>query len=161
MRVWDMITGSNTLANFGPGLKNAHTTALYPLIAPSYLSPPGQEVIYFPNPREITSFDLHTGAPLKRLRVPGLPGMNSSSNSRNLRPRTTALAWRAHHIEMYSAHGDGAIRCWRPRTWEDAEEDKEGLENDGRAESDVERKRKRDELDQIVQDLTKKRTTWS
>lgn len=161
MRVWDMITGANTLANFGPGLKNAQTTALFPLLAPSHLSPPGNEVIYFPNPREITAFDLHTGTLLSRLRTQGPNAGFDPSGSRNLTPRTTSLAWRTHHVEMYSAHADGAIRCWKPRTWEDVALEREGKEEDGTAEEENERKRKREELDQIVRDLTKKRMTYS
>lgn len=152
MRVWDMTNGANTLANFGPGLRNATKTSLYPLVAPSYLSPRGQEIIYFPNQRDIMGYDMHTGTATNRLRIPG-PHTNADSVGRNLKPRTTSLAWRAHEVELYSAHGDGAIRCWRPWTAEDAEvedEDRDG----GRLEA--ERKRKREELDQIVRDLTKK-----
>lgn len=44
MRVWNMTSGANTLANFGPGLRNATKTSLYPILAPSHLSAPGQEV---------------------------------------------------------------------------------------------------------------------
>lgn len=162
MRVWDMGTGANTLANFGPGLKNAHTTALFPLLAPSHLSPSGKEVVYYPNPREILSFDLHSGTSLSRLRITGAgPPQASDFGARNVKARTTSLAWRAHDIEMYSGHADGAIRCWRPRTSEDVELEREEKEEDGSAETEAERKRKREELDQIVRDLTKKRTTYS
>ena len=62
---------------------------------------------------------------------------------------------------MYSAHVDGVIRCWKPRTWEDVAVEREEREDDGTAESENERKRKREELDQIVRDLTGKRTTYS
>ena len=162
MRVWDMVRGANTLANFGPGLKNSQTTALFPLLASSHLSPAGNEVLYFPNPREILSFDMHAGTLLSRLRISGPQGPNTAgSGSRNLTPRTTSLAWRAHDIEMYSGHADGAIRCWRPRTREDIALEQEEREDDGSGEAEVERKRKREELDQIVRDLTKKRTTYS
>lgn len=166
MRVWDMVTGANTLANFGPGLKNAHKSALIPLLAPSHLSPAGRETAFFPNPREILSFDLHSGSLLSRLRMQtpalvGAPQMLDPGASRNLTPRTTSLAWRAHHVEMYSAHADGAIRCWRPRTWEDAAIEKEEKEESGEGANEAERKRKREELDGIVRELTKKRVTYS
>lgn len=162
MRVWNMMTGANTLANFGPGLKNTHTTALFPLLAPSHLSPAGQEVVYYPNPREILSFDLHSGTSLGRLRTPGPQSTAMSGfGARNVKARTTSLAWRAHDIEMYSGHGDGSIRCWKPRTWEDAEVEKEEKEEDGSADKEEERKRKREELDEIVRDLTKKKTTFT
>ena len=160
MRVWNMVNGANTLANFGPGLRNATKTSLYPLLAPSYLSQSGQEIVYFPNQREVTGYDMHTGTVLNRLRIPGPQGSNAEAGGRNLKPRTTSLAWRAHEIELYSAHGDGTVRCWRPRTAEDV-----SVENEERDEGEVgdeaERKRKRQELDQIVRDLTKKRATYS
>lgn len=163
MRVWDMTTGANTLANFGPALKNTQTTNLTPLIAPSYLSLFGNDVIFYPNPGEVLSFDMHSGNLLKRLRVAGLQRPQATEGSvRNINNRTTSLAWRAHNIEMYSAHADGTIRCWRPRTWEDTtaaqDEDASGGDAGGDA---AERKRKRDQLDQVVRELTGKRVTYS
>ena len=163
MRVWDMVTGANTLANFGPGLKNANKAALIPLLAPAHLSPAGQETVFFPNPREILAFDLHTGTLQSRLRMqqPNLGGGSQTGTSRNLTPRTTSLAWRAGHVEMYSAHADGLIRCWRPRTWEDVVVEREEKEDSGEGAEEVERKRKREELEGIVRELTKKRVTYS
>lgn len=170
MRVWDMLTGANTLANFGPGLKNATTTALFPVLAPSHLSPTGKEVVYYPNPREVLSFDLHSGASVGRLRYATAGGAQGGSSGdfvgggRNTKPRTTSLAWRAHDVELYSAHADGAIRCWRSRTREDVEVEGEVKEEvgDGLRDGDeAERKRKREELEEIVRDLTGKRTTYS
>ena len=161
MRVWNMTAGANTLANFGPALKNAHTTTLLPLIAPSGLSPPGRETVYFLNPKEVLSFDLHSGSLLSRLRAPGIAAnVGLDASVRNLKNRTTSLAWRAHNIEMYSAHADGTIRCWSPRTWEDAVVDQDEKPESEAAEA-VDRKRKRDELDQIVRDLTKKPVTFT
>lgn len=161
MRVWDMQTGANTLANFGPGLKNSSMTTALPLIAPSYLSETGKETLFYPNPREILSFDMHSGTLQSRLRVKGLPG--SDANARSAKTRTTALAWRAHSVDMYSGHGDGTIRCWRPRTMEDVvAEREEAVERDGLAEGDgAERKRKREEFEKVVQDLTTKKITFS
>ncbi len=166
MRVWDMVTGANTLANFGPGLKNGQTTPLFPLLAPGHLTPPGREVVFFPNPKEILTFDLHAGKLLSRLRVTTPQHTTSdTTGSRNLIPRTTSLAWRAHHVEMYSAHADGVIRCWQPRTSDDrmAEEEEKEKSGEGEAENERqrERKRKREELEQIVRDLSGKRVTYS
>jgi DNA excision repair protein ERCC-8 len=161
MRVWDMTTGANTLANFGPALKNTHNTLLRPLMAPAYLSPAGDSMLFYPNPGEILSFDMHSGTLLKRLRTPNVqraPG--SGGNIRNLTNRTTSLAWRAHDIEMYSAHADGTIRCWRPRTQEDVVAEQEAADPDAEAEA-AERKRKREELDEIVRDLTKRKVTFT
>ena len=163
MRVWDMTSGANTLANFGPALKNTHTTVLTPIIAPSHLSSPGNDTVYFPNPQEILSFDMHSGSLLKRLRVTGLPRTQATEGGvRNLNNRTTSLAWRTRHVEMYSGHSDGLIRCWRPWTWEDAAEESEVGGSDGNAEVEAaERKRKRDELDEIVRGLSMKKVTFT
>ncbi|KAF2212855.1 hypothetical protein CERZMDRAFT_97353 [Cercospora zeae-maydis SCOH1-5] len=163
VRVWNMDTGANTLVNFGPGLKNSTTTALLPLVVPSHLSAAGREVVCYPNPKEILAFDMHEGTLQNRLRVQSLPGANQAdSNVRNLKNRTTALAWRAHHVQMYSAHGDGAIRCWSPRTAEDAAaEQEEADELEGGEGAAAERKRKREAFEQIVADLTTKKITFS
>lgn len=163
MRVWNMQTGANTLVNFGPAIKNAHTSSLPPLLAPASLAPPGKNVLYYPNPKEILAFDLHSGTLLSRLRAPSVAAPSSANSGvRNLKNRTTTLAWRAYDIELYSGHADGTIRCWRPRTWEDALVDREeGAEVEGNDEGSIERKRKRDELENIVKDLTNKRVTFS
>ncbi|KAK5693548.1 hypothetical protein LTR97_010117 [Elasticomyces elasticus] len=157
MRVWNMQTGANTLANFGPSLKNTHNTLTSPLLPPSILS--AARTIYYPNAGEILCFDMHSGKLLKRLRAPQRTP-TASRTVHNLNTRTTSLAWRAHDIEMYSAHSDGTIRCWRPRTTEDIEaEEEEACHGDDPDGEEGERKRKRDELDQIARDLTKKRAT--
>lgn len=163
MRVWDMATGANTLANFGPAIRNAQNTALLPLLAPSNLLPTGSQSIFFPNPQEILNFDMHSGTLQRRLRVVGQAApAGPAPTMRNLKKRTTSLAWRAHHVEFYSAHSDGSIRCWRPRTWEDGlveQEEQEAAQGTGG--ETAERKRKREELDQIVRDLTGKRVTYN
>lgn len=160
MRVWDMATGANTLANFGPGLKNATMMPLLPLLAPEGLARAGREVVFFPNPKEIAAFDLNRGNLVSRLRAAQASG-GEAAGARNSVTRTTSLAWRAGHVEMYSAHADGSLRCWRPRTWEDRVAD--GDEKDGGPDVDEEneRKRKREELEQIVRDLSGKRVTYS
>ena len=163
MRVWDTATGANTLANYGPTIRNAQNTALQPLLAPSTLTPVGSETIYFPNPQEILSFDLHAGTLQRRLRIVGQAAPTGPAPSmRNLKNRTTSLAWRAHNVEFYSAHSDGSIRCWRPKTWEDEQVEQEERESaQGTGNEAVEKKRKRDELEQIVRDLTKKPVTFN
>ncbi|EME39422.1 hypothetical protein DOTSEDRAFT_159722 [Dothistroma septosporum NZE10] len=163
MRVWDMTSGANTLTNFGPGLKNANTTVMLPLIAPSRLSGSGKETVFFPNPKEIVPFDMHSGEAQTRLRVRGLSGSQGVADTsvRNPKNRTTSLAWRAHSVELYSAHADGTIRGWKSRTHEDIlayEEDSEDPIADLDA---VERKRKREAFDDIVKDLTSKKITFS
>lgn len=162
MRVWDMTAGANTLANFGPALKNARNTTLLPLLAPSHLSAIGSEVVFFPCPNEILSFDLHQGNMLQRLRVTSIKDENvQSGGTRNLKARTTSLAWRAHNVELYSAHTDGTIRRWAPRTWEDEVADDDFKELSGEKDDAENKKRKRDELEQIVRNLTGKRVTYN
>ncbi|EME80478.1 uncharacterized protein MYCFIDRAFT_31032 [Pseudocercospora fijiensis CIRAD86] len=161
MRVWDMCTGANTLVNFGPGLKNSTITAWNPLIAPSYLSAAGNEVVFYPNPKEILTFDLHTGTMESRLRVRGLPGSQNDASTKNPKTRATSLAWRAHQVELYSAHCDGTIRCWKPHTREDIlaeRDDSDDVEADASA---AERKRKREEFDDMVKNLTTKKITFT
>ena len=162
MRVWDMATGANTLANFGPSIKITQNTALIPLLAPSNLSS-RSATVFFPNPQEILTFDLHAGTLQQRLRV--ISSSNSGESAgiiRNSKSQTRSLAWRAHAIEMYSGHLDGTIRCWKPKTSEDAlVEEQEREEANGTEGDAVEKKRKRDELEQIVRDLTKKPVTFS
>ncbi|PNS19026.1 DNA excision repair protein ERCC-8 [Sphaceloma murrayae] len=166
VRVWDASTGANTLVNFGPSLKNAHSSTLLPQITPSALTGKGRELVIYPNPRELLVFELHTGKLLSRLRTPSYAASHISVSAglgtRNVQNRTTSLAWRAHDVELYSAHTDGTIRCWRPRTWEDDIADREMDDEDD--EDDVavnERKRKREELDDIVAGLTGKKITWT
>lgn len=167
IRVWDTATGANTLTNFGPAVKNGHTSTLLPLVTPSRLTPPAQELLIYPNPRELLVYELHTGKLISRLRTPSQASSHTAvgagSGTRNVLNRTTSLAWRAHAIELYSAHTDGTIRCWQPRTAEDNlheeedDEDADGGENGNAAE----RKRKRDELDDIVNSLTKRKITFT
>ena len=161
MRVWDVWSGANTLVNFGPGLRNAQLVPLVPVLAPRGVTGCGREVVWYPNPKEVLGFELHTGRMVSRLKVAEGTGMQAGGGARNMVARTTSLGWRAHHVEMYSSHADGTIRCWRPRTWEDRVADEEEKEDSGSVEEEVERKRKRDELEQIVRDLSGKRVTFS
>lgn len=165
IRVWDAHTGANTLTNFGPAVKNNHTSTLLPLLSPSSLTGVGtqKEILIYPNPRELLVYELHTGKLLSRLRTPSYANshtaVSAGSGTRNVVNRTTSLAWRAHDVEVYSAHSDGTIRCWRPRTWEDRMiDEEEEADEDHEA---GERKRKRDELEEIVESLTKRKVTYT
>jgi DNA excision repair protein ERCC-8 len=156
VRVWNTITGANTLANFGPVVKNKTNSRLLPCLAPAYLAASGKEMLFFPNEREILAYEIFEGKLMKRLRTPGIPMVNSSGDGyAPIKQRIVELAWRAHTIELYSAHGSGAIRAWKPRTSEDALEDAE----EGRDEEaeDMERKRKRQTLEDLYQGIVKKR----
>ncbi|KAF2281007.1 WD40 repeat-like protein [Westerdykella ornata] len=172
IRVWDTDTGANTLVNFGPMVRNASGLApCIPVLPPARFMPAGGEVIFFPNGGgEILGFELFEGRLVRRLRrmaggerdagAAAVAGASSSKTPRrNVADRVTALAWRAHDVEMYSSHADGSIAVWKPRTEEDAEADEE--EEQERAERDEEgRKRKRDVLEDIYLDLTRKKVTF-
>ena len=108
MRVWDVTHGANTLTNFGPLLRNRELRSCMPCLPPPGLTSSGREVLFCPSDREILMFEIFEGRMLKRLKTPG----QSASNNRLDGPRSKVneLAWRHHHIELYSAHGDGTIR---------------------------------------------------
>ncbi|CAD0110788.1 unnamed protein product [Aureobasidium uvarum] len=165
IRVWNANTGANTLTNFGPAVKSSTTSTLLPLLSPSHLTGPTKEILVYPNPRELLVYEMHTGKLITRLRTPSYASTRiqvaAGSGTRNVVNKTTSLAWRAHHIELYSGHSDGTIRCWKPRTWEDAlDEDGEDDDDEERGEDAMERKRKRDELEDIVNGLTKRQVTY-
>ncbi|PYH40740.1 WD repeat protein [Aspergillus saccharolyticus JOP 1030-1] len=160
IRVWDAGTGANTLVHFGSRVRNSvssHLAERAPLVVPRGLTAAGQETLLWPNFNEsddrgeIFMFELHEGAFIKRLRVPGLAAVAG----KQLRGRSTALSaarinslvWRGNGasgegIEMFSAHGDGTIRSWVSREPEGEPDETEEAER-------AERKRKRDVLDEI------------
>ena len=164
VRVWDVATGANTLSHFGPVIKNTHLSTLLPLIVPSNMISPGKKVMFYPNEKEILMFDLFEGALLKRLRPPGVAVAQArgSSGQRNIRNRITALAWRGGDIQMYSAHSDGLIRAWMPRTKDEMDLDTEDeAEAAGDVNDDGTRRKKREALDEIYRDLTRQKITFT
>ncbi|KAL9016745.1 MAG: hypothetical protein Q9185_005919 [Variospora sp. 1 TL-2023] len=162
VRVWDMSTGANALSHFGPIIKNPHLSTLLPLLVPGYVIGPGKHVMFYPNPKEILMFDLFEGTLLKRLRIPGQPGApgRGTTAQTNIRSRTTSLAWRTGHVDLYSAHSDGSIQAWLPRTADEVQAENEEAGEGGDAE-DESRKRKREALDEIFRDLTKQKITFT
>lgn len=164
VRVWDASTGANTLASFGPTLKNRHLSKLPLLVSSTSLTLPRKEVLFYPNEKETLMFELHQGKLLKRLKVPGpiTAAVRSRTGERNIKNRITALVWSGHVDGVYSAHTDGQIRAWLPRTKEDELEDveEERIEK-GRAEEDDEvGERKRKVLDDVFRDLTRKKISF-
>jgi DNA excision repair protein ERCC-8 len=161
IRVWDTDTGANTLANFGPMVKNTGLSPRLPVLAPAQSLQPGADLLFYPNDSEILTYELWDGKLIRRLRrsqQPLHPLSSACNQQRNVKDRITSLAWRRHDVEMYSAHADGSIAAWKPRTEEDAEaDDEEALE---REEREVDKKRKRGVLDEIYQGLTKKPITF-
>lgn len=162
VRVWDVSTGANALSHFGPIIKNAHLSTLLPLLVPSHVVGPGKQVMFYPNQKEILMFDLFDGTLLKRLRIPGTSAasIRGTAGQANVRSRTTSLAWRAGHVDLYSAHSDGAIRAWLPRTAEEIQSNNGEAEGIDDAE-DESRKRKREALNEVFRDLTKQKITFT
>ena len=162
VRVWDVGLGANALSHFGPVIKNTNLSTLLPLLVPKNIGKSGERIMIYPNEKEILMFDLLEGTLLKRFRSPGskVAQAGASGGQRNTRNRVMSLAWRAGNVEFYSAHADGLIRAWKPRTPIDADLDKEatlGIEDD----EDDDRKRKRQALDDMFRDLTKQKITFS
>lgn len=160
VRVWDVGLGANALSHFGPIIKNTHLSTLLPLLAPRHVS--GSQMMLYPNEKEILMFDLLEGTLLKRLRAPGVAVAQArgSAGQRNIKNRVTSLAWRAGDVEMYSAHSDGLIRAWKPRTREEIEADNDES-NQADGDEDESRKRKRQALDDVFRDLTRQKITFN
>ncbi|KAF1914973.1 WD40-repeat-containing domain protein [Ampelomyces quisqualis] len=162
VRVWDTDTSANTLANFGPMIRNHGLAPCLPVLPPAQNFQPGADVMFYPNEHEILAYELFDGKLLRRLRrheqQKRIPDAAAAKGQRNTKDRITSLAWRAHDVEMYSAHADGSIAAWKPRTEEDARLDEEDEEE--RREKEEGKKRKRGVLDEIYQGLTKKPITF-
>ena len=164
VRVWDVGVGANALSHFGPIIKNTHNSTLLPLLAPRHIS--RSQVMLYPNEKEILMFDLFEGTLLKRLRSPGVAVAQAggSAGQRNIRNRVTSLAWRSGDVEMYSAHTDGLIRAWKPKTKEEMrleKEEAEQVDEDEDGDGDGDRKRKRQALDDVFRDLTRQKITFT
>jgi DNA excision repair protein ERCC-8 len=164
IRVWDTDTGANTLANFGPMVKNTGLAPRIPVFPPVQYLQPGADLMFYPNESEMLAYELFDGKLIRRLRRSQPQAQNDAANTaaakgqNNRKDRITSLAWRPHDVELYSAHADGSIAAWKPRTDEDAEADEE--EEREREEREGGKKRKRGVLDEIYQDLTKKHITF-
>ena len=109
-------------------------------------------------------FELHEGRMLKRLKVPGpnVAAVRSRTGERNIRNTITALVWRGQADGVYSAHSDGRIKAWLPRTADDDRVDEED-EEAARKQIDDESeggKRKRQVLDDVFRDLTRRKITF-
>lgn len=159
IRVWDASSGANTLAHFGPRVRNSvssHLAERVPLLVPQGIMSPGHETLLWPNFNEqddrgeIFMFELREGSFIKRLRVPGLMGGRAEMRGRSSAlsaARINALAWRGNGasgegMEMFSTHGDGTIRTWVSRV-------PEGEPDEAEEEEAADRKRKRDVLDEV------------
>ena len=162
VRVWDISVGANTLSHFGPIIQNTQLSTLLPLLPPSHLTPPGTQVMMYPNEKEILAFDLFEGTLLKRLRfrkpAAAAAAAVAGGQRREIKSKITSLAWRAGNIEMFSGHSDGMVRAWMPRTRDDVEDDDKVAPGEGG--EDEARKRKREALDEVFRDLTKQKISF-
>ncbi|KZM20954.1 uncharacterized protein EKO05_0008445 [Ascochyta rabiei] len=165
IRVWDTLTYANTLANFGPAVKNSGLAPVIPVLPPRHYLPAHSDVLFYPNAHEILFYELFDGKLLRRMRQPETQkraadvATNASTKSTTTTSsRITSLAWRAHDVELYSAHADGRICAWRPRTAQDVEVEEEEREDE--ISKDAGRKRKRAVLDDIYAGLTKRNVTF-
>jgi DNA excision repair protein ERCC-8 len=148
-------------------VKNSGLAPIIPVLPPRHHLPAHADVMFYPNEHEILFYELFDGKLLRRMRRPevatraadvGTATNVSGKGQRNTKDRITSLAWKAHDLELYSAHADGSICAWKPRTHEDIEADEdERLEVE---EKDESRKRKRGVLDDIYAGLTKKNITF-
>jgi len=161
IRLWNADTGANTCTNFGPMIRNSGLAPCTPILVPMENVQPEKDIVFYPNEQEILGYELFEGKLMRRLRRPQQEDRvdeAQNKDQRNLKDKITALAWRSHDVELYSAHTDGAIAAWKPRTEEDAvldEEDEQEREALGES-----KKRKRGVLDDIYQDLTKKQIAF-
>lgn len=139
IRVWDAATGANTLASFGPAIRNGQLARAPLLVSPTGLTPAGRELLFWPNEADVLVLDLREGATVTRLRGPpasriaGVRTARRAGEERSVRNRITSLVWRGagghgRRVEgpvpggtnmpggLYSGHTDGAIRVWTPQT---------------------------------------------
>lgn len=176
IRVWDAATGANTLASFGPSIKNSQLGSIAMFTTPTGLTHPRKELLFWPNETEILVFDLHNGRVVTRLRGtgPSMAGVRSANGSeRTVQNRVTAIAWRgaggggdSSGVVMggsniagtvFSSHLDGQIRAWVPEL--------EGLDGEdkdpGSAEASEDKIKKRKVLDDVFKSLMGKQITFT
>ncbi|KAI0012336.1 WD40-repeat-containing domain protein [Xylariaceae sp. FL0662B] len=178
IRVWDAATGRNTLASFGPSIRNRQLASITMFTSPVGLTHPGRELLFWPNETEILVLDLHEGHLITKLRGtgPAVAGVRSTGGAaRTIKNRITSIVWKgsgggggSSGVAMggsnmagaiYSAHLDGQIRSWMPSLEGDDHEDED--EDDAAEEVGEERAKKRKALDDIFKNLMGKKITFS
>ncbi|KAI8959310.1 WD40 repeat-like protein [Daldinia sp. FL1419] len=176
IRVWDAATGKNTLASFGPSIKNSQLAGITMFTTPVGLTHPGKELLFWPNETEILILDLHDGHVVTKLRGTGptVSGVRSTSGAqRTIKNRIASIVWRgaggggsSSGVVMggsnmpgaiFSAHLDGQIRAWVPRLdGDDYEDEDESLD-----EASKEKAKKRKTLDDAFRNLMGKKITFN
>ena len=167
IRIWDAATGRNDLVHFGPRIRNERNGEFAPLISPAGFGKSGKEALFWANDDskgDVFMFNMREGDMLSTLRTPGMargPAQARAGGIGKLNSvgRINAMAWRTNAasgggVEIYSAHGNGAIHCWVGMP-PDEEEAEDKIDMDA-VELDRKRKRKRDLIGDIVEGFTKK-----
>jgi DNA excision repair protein ERCC-8 len=159
IRVWDTVTGANTLASFGPSIKNGQLAHTPMFTTPVALTPPRKELLFWPNENEILVLDLHQGTTVSRLRGVGsnISGVKAQrGGERTVKNRVTSLVWRGAGgaggsrgivpggsnapSQVFSGHTDGQIRAWMPQVRGLDAEDEDDASNVAQQESVLKRK---------------------
>lgn len=166
IRVWDAALGKNTLASFGPSIRNSQLASVAMFTSPVGLTHPGKELLFWPNETEILVLDLHDGHVVTKLRPTGLA-------QRTNKNRISSIVWRgsggggsSSGVAMggsnmagaiFSAHLDGQIRAWTPRLEGETDED----EDESLEEASEEKAKKRKALDDVFKGLMGKKITFT
>ncbi|KAL5348555.1 hypothetical protein ACLOAV_005971 [Pseudogymnoascus australis] len=163
VRVWDASSGANTLAHFGPTLRNAKLETKPMLLSPVEHTKPKGGLLVYPNEGEVVIFELHEGRVVSRLRLPGpsvaVVRARTGTGERSVGRRVTSLAWRGVGEGFVSAGSDGVVRVWGPGVGEEMVDEVVEGETDRREEGGRE-KRKREVLDDVFKDLTRTKITF-
>ncbi|KAK2593980.1 hypothetical protein QQS21_008290 [Conoideocrella luteorostrata] len=172
IRVWDAVSGANTLASFGPLIQNQHAKTAPMVVTPSGLSS-SRELLVWPNDQEILILDLHDGDVITRLRSPGTTNPVGPRGGEMGRNRITTIVWRGSGGGtgqngsvmgggnsvggIYSAHLDGQIRAWMPQIPgpDDIDETEEVHEDEEK------RRRKRKAVDSAYRSLMGTQITFT
>lgn len=96
VHVWDAATGANTLANFGPTIRNSHVGTLTMFVSPLGLTRHKKDLLFFPNENEILIMDMHDGSIVTRLRGMG-PTMAAVAAQRGERATGNRLTSSTYH----------------------------------------------------------------
>jgi DNA excision repair protein ERCC-8 len=179
IRVWDAATGANTLASFGPTIRNRAIGTVHGMfVTPVGLTPPRSELLVWPNENEILVLDLHGGSVVTRLRGMGptmaaVRARGGGGGERTVRNRVTSMVWRgagggggSSGVVMggtgapggiYSGHLDGQIRAWVPAVEGDDEEDEDTTVQ----EAVEEKTKKRKAIDDAFRSLMGRQITFT
>ncbi|RYP64921.1 hypothetical protein DL771_008553 [Monosporascus sp. 5C6A] len=176
IRVWDAATGRNTLASFGPSIKNSQLATVTMFTSPTGATRPGRELLLWPNETEILVFDLHEGHLITKLRGTGptVAGIRANAGAeRTVKNRITSLVWRgaggvggSSGVVMggtnmagaiYSAHLDGQIKAWTPQL-QGADEE---IEDDAADPDREEKAKKRKAIDDVFKSLMGQKITFA